>query len=240
MTYEFKNSKKMRGMDGLAWSGNLFLDGVKVAYVINGGSGAPTEFEWVDRFGPKVDLNLVNHEGKPYVYRATVEEAKLMEHIKGKTIDHGYGMGPTPMEIDDFVGNLADDLDVEAKLKRQCKTKTLFRLKGEEPEAYRVSNQPFSKAVKDVFIKKYGDQIVEFINERFGQVADEASDAAAAKIRMLKECKNKTLFRLKTDKLGAYRICATPFSKFVKETFMKKYGDQIEEFMNEKLGQVAV
>jgi hypothetical protein len=240
MTYEFKNSKKMRGMDGLAWSGNLFRDGVKVAYVVNGGSGAPTEFEWVDRFGPKVDLNLVNHEGKPYVYRATVEEAKLMEHIKGKTIDHGYGTGPRPMEVDDFVGNLADDLDFENNLKRQCKTKTLFRLKTDKDGAYHVSNQLFSKAVKDVFVKKYGDQIAEFINERFGQVADAASDEAAAKIRMLKECKNKTLFRLKTDKPGSYRICPFPFSKAVKDAFVKKYGDQIEEFLNEKLGQVAM
>lgn len=47
------------------------------------------------------------------------------------------------------------------------------------------------------------------------------------------QCKNKTLFRLLTDKEGAWHVINTPFTKNVKSHLVKKYGDSLVEIANE-------
>jgi hypothetical protein len=52
-------------------------------------------------------------------------------------------------------------------------------------------------------------------------------------------CKRETCFRLKGDKEHNYRIITNPYSPEVKQFLVKKYGDQIEEILNEKFLESA-
>jgi len=54
---------------------------------------------------------------------------------------------------------------------------------------------------------------------------------------MLKWCKTKTVFRLKTDPTdtGSWSTIAAPYSPRVKEQMLKRYGDNIAVIMNEVL-----
>jgi hypothetical protein len=48
-------------------------------------------------------------------------------------------------------------------------------------------------------------------------------------------CKNSTLFRLKGDEKGSYRVYKkVPYNEAMKKLLLEKYGDTVEEILNEK------
>jgi hypothetical protein len=67
-----------------------------------------------------------------------------------------------PAVIVDLIG----ELEVRKTLKRKCRTQTLIRLKGDKPDEYRAIKVAFTPAVAEQIRRKYGDQLVEIINER--------------------------------------------------------------------------
>jgi len=50
-----------------------------------------------------------------------------------------------------------------------------------------------------------------------------------------KICKNNTVFKLKKDVEGAYRIIKVPFSAKIKESILNMHKDKIEYFLNERI-----
>jgi hypothetical protein len=62
-----------------------------------------------------------------------------------------------------------------AQEKKWIKTKVVFTIKGERDGDYRTiklaKGQSYSKAHKDMLVKKYGDKLGVIINEKHGQVA---------------------------------------------------------------------
>lgn len=50
---------------------------------------------------------------------------------------------------------------------KECQTKTLFRLKSDKPEDYRVLEIPYSQELKETLEHHHGDNLAEIINERF-------------------------------------------------------------------------
>lgn len=50
-------------------------------------------------------------------------------------------------------------------------------------------------------------------------------------------CKGKTVVRLKGAKPGEWLVCKAPYSPKVKESLVARYGDKIEEILNETLLQ---
>jgi len=55
----------------------------------------------------------------------------------------------------------------EQRMKRQCKTKTLFRLVGDEKGRYWTMKAVYSSVIKTRLEMKYGDKLVEIINEKY-------------------------------------------------------------------------
>ena len=51
-------------------------------------------------------------------------------------------------------------------MKRKCRTQTLIRLKGDKPDEYRAIKAAFTPAVAEQIRRKYGDRLLEIINER--------------------------------------------------------------------------
>ena len=178
MSYTIKNVKKFRGMEGTGFNLNLLRDGKKVAFVMDEGCGAEPCFEWVDEAKPKVDVPWLNFQQEPIsILRCSPEEAALYESLRGQTIKmDNFRGGTITMAVDPemFVGDLFEKYENDKRFARLCKTKTLFRLKGDKEGEWRaltVHGVSFNKAAKDKIISKYGDQVEEILNETLGQVA---------------------------------------------------------------------
>jgi len=134
MKYEVKAVKGFMGSDCPGYNATLYRDGVKVALVINEGSGGEELVEWVDRNAPRVEVQTTDHNGKPMTMRCTPEEAKLMEFLEGKKIDLGGKLGESELTLGLFVAGLVDDFETIKRLKRVCSKKTLFRVKGDNED----------------------------------------------------------------------------------------------------------
>jgi hypothetical protein len=150
MKLSVKNMKTMRSRDGYDWSCDLYIDGVKAAYVHDFGNGGPVDFEWYRK-----DLR------QPFLdYVETLPESDT----------HEFGMVVSlKPDAGSVVAQLCDDLEMEKKLKNWCKTKTVVKMKKDlnNPAAFTTFKHPYGPDIKNHIIKKYGDEVAEFVNERF-------------------------------------------------------------------------
>ena len=138
MKLTVKNLKKMEGRGGYVWSCDLYIDGVKAAHVLDEGYGGMVDFHW---------------------YRKELE-SPFLDYIK--TLPKRNGHEETPAL---FVAALCDEAEEQKTLKRWCKTKTVIRMKDAEEGKFTMFKTRFSPMVKEALLKKYGDRIVEFVNE---------------------------------------------------------------------------
>jgi hypothetical protein len=64
--------------------------------------------------------------------------------------------------------NGVDDEELGDALREECLTKTLFRLKTDDPDDYRqLEDIAYSKELAETLKAKHGDSLIEIINERF-------------------------------------------------------------------------
>lgn len=71
----------------------------------------------------------------------------------------------------EFVEQLVRDYEEQKWLKRNSKTKTLYKLKGQKPEQFGTwPKRPYSMEVHEYLVKKYGDKLVT-VYDRQGGVA---------------------------------------------------------------------
>jgi hypothetical protein len=126
----------------VCFKAELVIDGVKAAVVGNDGKGGSNYYHFDDR---------------------TVEKAfnafcEAMPPVKSE-------VGDLPMDADLYVGELLDAWQNAAFLKRHCKNKTVFRMPCDKAGEYRTIKNPFTPAVKDFLLRKYGPK-VEIMNEK--------------------------------------------------------------------------
>lgn len=79
--------------------------------------------------------------------------------------------------IDDLVFEFIHNKAVLAQLKRWCKKDVCFRLAGDEPGSCRTikgkdraAGGVYTHAVKKYLVDKYGDKLVEVVNETLGEM----------------------------------------------------------------------
>ena len=146
--FEIKKFHENRGHEGVGYDCELWMDGELVCHSNNEGGGG-------------CDLH----------HFASVEMRKKMDaHIATLPPHHweeGFDMDDSPMDMDLFMMNLIAEIQENKAFKRQCKTKTLIRLKGDKPGEYHIYKQAFTPKLAEGIRKHYGDQLVEIINERF-------------------------------------------------------------------------
>lgn len=159
--YTVSGIKTFRGHEGDGFNANLLKDGKKVALVMDDASGGESRFEWVDYKAPRVAVPWVNYQGNPFTLECTPEEASLYEHIRGK---HWSFDGEDRGQIDPalFVSELVDSYETSKKLKKWCKTQTVFRLEGDAIGSYRLLRIPYSDPrARDFLIRTHGVKITE-------------------------------------------------------------------------------
>jgi len=146
MSYSIKNLKTMQGMEGVAYSCTLYRDGVKVAECIQDGRGGCTHFRFInedERKALDAFCAALPHESSEY-------DSELYA-----------------VDADMYVARLADEFEMNKKLRSWCKKKTVFRLPADKPGEYRTISQPFAPKLKEWLVAKYGKD-VEIVNETVG------------------------------------------------------------------------
>jgi hypothetical protein len=135
MKCEVKNVKIHNDMseETMCFSAVLYIDGKKAADVSNRGHGGCHLFYWMEP---------LEAEFKRF--------CESLPPIKTE-------MGDLPMDMDGYVDELVIDFDERKRLKRHCKTSTLFRLKTDKKGDWRVMKIPFNQKVKEHIIAKYAD-----------------------------------------------------------------------------------
>ena len=148
--FELRKYHKNMGHEGEGFACELWMDGALAAHVIDEGGGGAPMFHWASR----------------------EMASKVLDHVKTlpeKVYPAGQGMDElrVPADQETFIWDLVEAHRLRQKCKRAAKTKTLFRLKSDEGTdvAYRTLSAPYSEKAVLQLKTKYGDDLVEIINE---------------------------------------------------------------------------
>lgn len=149
--YRVTGVKTFRGREGYGYNATLWRGEKKVAFVMDEGCGGEPRYEWTDGFYDTPEQKLLA------AYAASLPP---LEHSS---------LGTIPMDSDLFVEGLVFDADNERRLKRLCKTKTLFRVKGDEEGSWRTYAVT-GAAIEARIVREHGEALEEILNRRFTTV----------------------------------------------------------------------
>lgn len=152
MKFEIKKFQSMRTDDGGGFSFDLYIDGVKAAFVIDEGNGGGVWPRWFDRMHGLSDLEKKFNE-----YVATLPPIPLPEDA----LESEKSFYPRPMDAETFLCQLVDDFEAKRQLRRWCSKKTVFRLPEDKVGEYRTINRKFDAQVRDQIRRKYPTAIIE-------------------------------------------------------------------------------
>lgn len=142
--YTLKNMQSMNGVEGLAWSATIYKGKVKVADAHDDGWGG----------------------GVRMTYASKELQAEFIEFAKSQNQDYLRDYPGLEAEVDGVqAGMMADTHDSIKKIERQCKTKTLFRLKNDDPDTYWTMKNPFDSRVAAHLRAKHGANLDCILNE---------------------------------------------------------------------------
>tara|TARA_Y100000034_G_scaffold42633_1_gene52188 strand:+ start:269 stop:730 length:462 start_codon:yes stop_codon:yes gene_type:complete len=151
MDITLKNVKIYAGLseETIAFNASVYIDGKKVGDAKNNGHGGANDVKVFTKDG-RWDRDLMS--------KMETEAKKHTWSYEGETYPHS---------LDSYISELLDDFQEQRDLKRNCRTKTLFRDPKEEYKdgEYRIMPQKFNKEIKAWLVKTYGDK-VEILNER--------------------------------------------------------------------------
>ncbi len=135
MRVEVRNVKTFRGMDGLGFNASLYIDGSKVAFVMDEGCGGSMRFEWEPN---------ANKEGF-YAFCSK--------------------LAPNASEPEDTIVNcLLDQKANLDRLRRKCKNSICFTLSGDKDGGFRTLNIAPSPVSIGALIAKHPDRGLKIIN----------------------------------------------------------------------------
>ena len=151
--YSLRKIKTFAGHEGQGFNAELLSDGKPVALVIDSAQGGEFEYQW---YGG-----------------GSVEMLKLREFARAQPSARCGGI-ELAMDMDLYVGSLLDTHLEDRQKRTWCKTKCVFRLKGDKNGEYRTIPVPMNMRNQDFIAKcisrikeKYGDNLEEILNEKY-------------------------------------------------------------------------
>jgi len=140
MKIEARNHREVRG--GMNWTGfdiDLYVDGVHACHVRDEGHGGC----------------LLYTKRNPDLMKSLEEYAEGHDRVEGLTCT-----------VDTLVAMAVDEVEVEKRLRKDCKKVTLFRLPTDPDGEWRGFKIPFNPSVAQMVRTRYGSDVV-IANERF-------------------------------------------------------------------------
>lgn len=149
--FSLKGHKQMRGMDGYVYDGTLMYDAKPICHYHDQGNGG----------------GMMLHFTKPYGELKNRFNA-FIKTLPNSAPDEWFPKG-IEASSDGFIEELIIDAEQKKRIKRACKTKTVFRLKGDEGGTFRtLSGGICSAASREWLAKKFGDK-VELVYDQNGE-----------------------------------------------------------------------
>ena len=130
-----------------AFTATLYIDGAKAAHVKNEGTGGDNHPRFIDR-----ELEKEFHE--------------FCKSLPPEYLDDDDD-DPYPMTYDSFIGQLLTEWISNDDWKKACKKGLVFRLKNDNGDQYRTTKGKYSPELASAIREKYGDDLIDIINERF-------------------------------------------------------------------------
>ena len=124
-----------------AFTASLYIDGKKAADVKNEGRGGDNHPRFMDR--------------------------ELEKEFKEFCLTIPYPGESYSMTYDSFIGILLDEWIENDDWKKACRKGLVFRVKSDNEDQYRTTKGKYSPELASAIREKYGDELVEIINERF-------------------------------------------------------------------------
>lgn len=136
---EIKAYKSKRGEETPCFELKLYINGNFAATVKNHGTGGHNIYHW---------------------------ENATLKAIFDRHIRHLISQGKFKFDFeqnDQYLEQLIEELE----LKKWCKKSTVIKLKTHKDGEYLQLGQTYSSSVKEYVVNKFGDELIEIINERF-------------------------------------------------------------------------
>lgn len=149
--------KTFRGMEGAGFNADLYVNGTKAALVIDEGNGGQYLFRWCNVRAEKTLTEYAKATLRP--------ENRSVKQLRKLGVFFANGSAGLQTRLEEIVAKLVDDWEYQKKLRRICRTTTLFLAPGDDAtKGYRTIKAPYDGRVREYIIKKYGNK-VRIINE---------------------------------------------------------------------------
>jgi hypothetical protein len=163
MNYTVKNVKtgpsREFGPNG-SYTCNLYKGGKKIAEVFEAGDGGCLRVHWV---GPRNVKSTVGFERM-----VTQDQLDFAEFCKTQTYVCEYTGETREYDSDLYIGKLTDDYLTTKQIRGWCRTKIVVRIKGDGEGEYRTFKCKYNPKVHKAQLEsRFGDELVEIVNERF-------------------------------------------------------------------------
>lgn len=165
-TYTLNGIKTFRGRNGFGLNANLLWEGTKVARILDEGNGGEMRIDWLGscRAGSnalEATFMLFAREQ----YERDGGNAGYLARMKAFGLQHlaDTGLRDDRSKAEHWINAYADREQIRVKLRRWCKTKTVFGLL-DEPGQYHTLTAPYSPAGEQFIRRKYADRVKFIVN----------------------------------------------------------------------------
>ena len=150
--YSVKNVKSFQGREGYGFNCNLYRNNRKIGFCMDDASGGGMyPIDWAGNIDRQEEQQLLN------------------AHLETlPPVDSDFGGDPLRIDEGWFVEELVNEAERQKdlrKMRRQCQTKTLFRLDGDNRGAYHILNAPCDEATRRHLQRHYGERVTEIFND---------------------------------------------------------------------------
>jgi len=161
--YQVKNVKtgpsREYGPNG-AYTCSLYRDGKCIAIANEYGDGGEMNIEWLGERTEVYEFGLIKQ-------KVTPEQLAFAEFCETQTYECEWSKKTETYDSNLYVAELVEKFLTAKQIKGWCRTKTVIRLKGDGAGEYRTFKCKYNPKVKAQLEARYGDKLVELVNERF-------------------------------------------------------------------------
>lgn len=171
MNYHLKGLKTFNGMEGGGYECNIYRDKVKVGTAMNEGSGGDDHFHFTSR---EEETAFQDAAGKWY------ETSRSKTEWESWCKENSMSLDVRPQhKMESWVSETMSGMEEQKRLKRLSKTKTLFRLKGDEAGVWRTIGEVGQRVV-DHIVKKHGENVERIFGAQMPSILGTATTAPSA------------------------------------------------------------
>ena len=244
--------------DSNCFTAAMCINGVLTAYVKDDGHGGCIDFDPAGRTQIQREENRralqaaeewVKKNVPPETYTITLElpPASMIDSVRAEGMYDELGLkagtqstGVLEPTLESYIGDLAGALIQEwadkkqaAAYRRQCKTRTLYRL-PHAPGSYYTMNRPYGPRARAAVLAEHPDAII--LNDEYGTMLSAEEEErrerkvieAARLAQYKKECKRNTLFKTPDQKPGTYMRIPYLYNPTLRTKLEWQYGRDIE------------